>query len=224
MSTSGTITFNMTARELIAFALMKINLVDENEDPPAGMAARAMRELNVMLKEWQKYENLWRMTEGTVVLIAGTYSYAMSPVPHRVVSARYRDANTRDLPMELMTRDEYYDLPIKSTEGIPTEYYVDYQRAVANMYLWQVPASITTETVQYTYQRKFEDISDLANDIDIRQEHFGTVGYNLAARMADDYGRSGAHIDRIIARAEQLRNNMLDEDREDFIQFVPDMR
>jgi hypothetical protein len=224
MATSGTITFNMTARELITFSLRKINLVDENEDPPAGMTARAMTELNVMLKEWQKYENLWRMTEGSVTLIASTFSYALSPVPHRVISARYRDANARDIPMDPLTREEYYDMPLKTGAGIPTQYYTDYQRAAVTMYLWQCPASITTETVKYTFQRKFEDISDPANDIDIKQDHFGTVGYNLAARMADDYGRTGEAINRVIARAEQLRNDALDEDREDFIQFVPQMR
>ena len=225
MSTSGSIDFNLTARELITFALRKINMVDENEDPPAGMSARAMNELNVMLKEWQKYENLWRLTEGSVTLVASTYSYSLSPVPNRVVSARYRDANARDLPMLEMNRDRYYDMPLKnSVVGIPTEWYVDYQRTTATMYFWQMLSSVTTETVNYTYFRKFEDIDDLANDVDIRQEHFGLVGYNLASRMADDYGRSGPHIDRIIARAEQLRNEALDEDREDFIQFVPEIR
>lgn len=224
MTTSGSIDFNMTAREVITFALRKINMVDENEDPSSGMAARAMTELNVMLKEWQKYEHLWRYTEGSVTLIAGTYSYALSPVPHRVVDARYRDANTRDLPMMEMTRDDYYDRPIKSATGIPTEWYVDYQRAAATIYFLNVPASITTETVKYTFQRKFEDIDDLANDIDIKQEHFGMAGYNLAARMADDYGRTGEAIGRVIARAEQLRNDALDDDREDFIQFVPGRR
>jgi hypothetical protein len=224
MTTSSSIDFNMTARELITFAARKINMCDENEDPSAGMAARFMTELNVMLKEWQKYENLWRMTEGSVTLVAGTYSYALSPVPHRVVDARYRDANTRDLPMMEMTRDDYYDRPLKSATGIPTEWYVDYQRAAATIYLLNVPASITTETVKYTFQRKFEDIDDLANDIDIKQEHFGMTGYNLAARMADDYGRTGEAIGRVIARAEQLRNDALDDDREDFIQFVPSRR
>jgi hypothetical protein len=224
MATSGSIDFNMTARELTTFALRKINICDQNEDPGSGDAARAVTELNVMLKEWQKYENLWRMTDGSVTLVAGTYSYALSPVPHRVVDARYRDANARDMAISPMTRDDYYARPLKSNAGIPTEYYVDYQRATATIYFLNVPASISTETVKYTFLRKFEDIDDLANDIDIRQEHFGLVGYNLASRLADDYGRSGGAIDRVIARAEQLRNEALDEDREDFIQFVPGWR
>ncbi len=223
MATSSSIDFNMTAREVITFAARKINMLDENEDAGATLAARFMTELNVMLKEWQKYENLWRMTEGSVTLIADTYSYALSPMPHRVIDARYRDANTRDLPIAPMTRDDYYSRPIKSAAGIPVEYYVDYQRTAATVYFLNVPASITTETVKYTYLRKFEDIDDLANDIDIRQEHFGLVGYNLAARMADDYGRTGEAISRVIARAEQMRNEALDDDREDFIQFVPMM-
>lgn len=221
MATSGSIDFNMTAREVITYALRKINMVAETEDPSADMASRAMTELNVMLKGWQKHENLWRLTEGSVTLTDATSSYALSPVPHRVVSARYRNTSSIDLPLQDLNRDEYYDMPNKSSAGTPTSYYVDYQRAATTIYLWPVLASVTTETVKYTYQRKFEDIDALDNDIDIRQEHFEVAGFNLAARLADDYGRSGEHISRVIARAQMLLDGALDEDREDFIQFVP---
>lgn len=224
MATSNSVDFNMTARDVITFALRKINLLDENEEVGAGMADRAKTAMNAMLKGWQKHPNLWRMTEGSVTLIAGTYSYALSPHPHRVITARYRDANTRDLPMEEMSRDDYYDRPLKSATGIPTEYYVDYQRAAATIYFLNVPASITTETVKYTFLRKFEDIDDLSNDIDIRQEHFEMTGYKLASILADDYGRTGGAIDRIIARAEAMFNSALDDDRGGFIQFVPGYR
>jgi hypothetical protein len=50
MATSGSIDYNMTARELVTYALRKINICAEGEDPSADSAARAMTELNVMLK------------------------------------------------------------------------------------------------------------------------------------------------------------------------------
>lgn len=214
----------MTARQVITSALQRINMLAEHETPSGQKAARAMRELNMMLKGWQKHENLWRLSEGVVTLTASTASYALSPVPHRVVSARYRSAGGIDLPMREMVRNEYYDLPLKTSTGIPTQYYIDYQRSAVTMYVWQLLTSVSTETVQYTYQRKFEDVDALDNDIDVKPEHLEVVDFNLAARLADGYGRTGAHIDRIIARAQMLLDEALDDDREDFIQFIPDYR
>lgn len=222
MATSSSIDFNMTAREVITYALRKINILAETEDPGSDMAARAMTELNVMLKGWQKYENLWRLTEGSVTLANATSSYSLSPVPHRVVSVRYRNTSSTDTPMQVLTRQEYYDLPNKSSAGTPTTYYVDYQRATATMYVWPVQATITTETLPYTYQRKFEDIDALDNDIDIRQEHFEVVGYNLAKRIGIDYGVVGSpKYAAVAALAEQFLQESMDDDREDYIQIVP---
>jgi hypothetical protein len=89
------------------------------------------------------------------------------------------------------------------------------------MYVYQPLAAVTSETIKYTYQRKFEDIDALTNNLDVRQEHLELVGYNLASRLADDYGRASPVTDRVIARAEALLQGFLDDDREDEIRFVP---
>jgi hypothetical protein len=221
MATSSSIDFNMTARQVITYALRKINVVSEMEDPTAEQSAKGMEELNVMLKGWQKHENLWRLTEGSVTLLNATASYALSPFPHKVISARYRSSSSIDTPMEELMRGDYYDLPNKSSAGRPTGYYVDYQRTAATMFVWPVQATITTETIKYTYQRKFEDIDDLANDIDIKQEHFEVVGYNLAGRLLDDYPADGPQVNRVLGRAQTLLDDALDDDRPDFIRIVP---
>jgi hypothetical protein len=126
--------------------------------------------------------------------------------------------------MEELTREEYYDIPLKTAAGTPTHFYVDYQRAAVTFYTWPVLADATTETVKYTYQRKYEDIDDLGNDIDVKAEFLEVVDYNLAARLADHYGRKGEHINRIIARAQLLLDEALDDDREGYVQFVPDYK
>jgi hypothetical protein len=224
MSTSGSINFNMTARQVITDALRDINMLGETEDPSGDQADTAMRLLNRMLKDWQKYENLWRLTEGSVTLVNATASYVLTPFPHKVISARYRDPNSNDTALEELSRVEYYDMPNKSSAGRPNSYYVDYQRSAATMFLWSVPTAITTETVQYTFQRRFEDVDTLDDDIDVKQEHLDMVTLNLAARLADKSGRAGAHIDRIIARAHILLDGILDDDREGSIQMVPGRR
>lgn len=224
MATSGSTDFSLSARQVITNALQRINMIAEHQTPPPEMATRAMRELNMMLKGWQKYEHLWNITEGYINLVANTASYSLTPKPHRIISVRYRNTSSIDLPMSEMTREEYFDLPQKTATGIPTQWYFDKQSATRSIYVWPVMSSVTTETLRVSYRRKIEDIDNLDDDLDVPQEHLEVVDFNLAARLADCYGRTGEHINRVIARAELLLNDVLDDDREDFIQLVPERR
>lgn len=223
MATSGSTNFNLTGGDIATFALRKINVLPDGQDMPAEMWVRARNNLNAMLKGWQRHSWLWNLTEGSVALVQGQAAYTPSPAAYNVVSARYRDAGGRDLPMTDMTREEYFDLPDKSSAGIPTQYHFARQSA-GTLYLWPTPASVTTETVRLTYQRAFEDIDNPANDLDIRQSHLDVVGFNLAAWLADDYGKSDAAANRTIQRAAMLLQEALDEDREDTVRFIPERR
>jgi hypothetical protein len=223
MALSGSIDYSLTAREVIDYALKKLRVLAEGETALSAMANDAMRELNVMLKGWQKHEHLWLLTEGSITVVAATASYTLSPQPHRVISARFDDQDS-ETPMILMTREEYFDLPNKTASGIPTQYYVDYQRASTAFYVWPLHGTVDDETINYTYVARIDDIDALDDDINIRQEFLEVCGYQLASRLADDYGRSGPVTDRLIMRAEALLQTALDEDREDEIRFVPEPR
>jgi len=222
MSTSGVDTYAFTARNCITFALRKLGIVAQTATPTATQAQNALVDLNLMLKAWMKYENLWRLEQESVTPIANTASYTLtSQKPHRVISARWRNTSGTDQPMTLMTREEYFDLPVKTATGLPTMYYVDYQRSVPVLYIWPVPSSVTTETIQLTSTRRFEDVTSLDEDIDIRQEHFEGVAYNLAKRLGIDAGRVGTErYSAVVEFAEKWREEFLDEDREDEIRFV----
>lgn len=220
MSTSGSINFSLNAREVCTYALEELREIGSGQEPDADAMAKVMRRLNLMLKSWQATgPNLWRQTDGSVSLVANTASYALSPRPFRVIEARYRSAAGVDIPMFDLTRQEYLDLPLKTSSGVPTNYYVDYQRGSAVLYVWSVPASVTTETIQYSYQRVFEDIDRLDDDLDIPQEYLELVGTSLAVRCFSLFGRSDKEL-RL--REQQLMSDFLDADREDMVRFVPD--
>lgn len=222
MATSGTDDFNVTARELIDFALKKLRVVAANSTPTALQAEGAKLELNLMLKAWQRYESLWRLEEESVTPVAATASYTLTTQkPHRVVSARWRNSAGTDMEMIPMTREEYMNLPVKTATGTPTQYYVDYQRSVPVLYIWPVPSSVSTEVVRITSFRRFEDIDSLDDDLDVRQEHFEGVAYSLAKRLGITYGKTNtASYAEIKQEAEIFLSELLDEDREDEIRFV----
>lgn len=222
MATSGSTNFSLNARDLCAFALKKIRVVGHTETMAPEDAETALEALNLMLKGLQlEAPSLWRQTEGSVALQSGTASYTLSPHPFRVYDARYRSTAGVDLPMYEMTRQEYMDLPLKTSAGVPTCYYVDYQRGAATLSVWPVPANATTETVQYTFQRIVEDLDSLNDEIDIPQEYLETVGYQLAARLAETYGKD---LSQVVARAEYLKRIAEQADREAVVRFVPERR
>ena len=217
MTTSGTITFSLTAQQVITFALRKINIVATTEDPSADDSARAMQELNLLLKGWAKYPLLWRLTEGSITMVNATASYVMSPTPHRVTSVRFNNSVGTDIPILLMSRGEYFDTAIKGTAGDPVNYYVDHQRASSTMYVYPVKAVVTTETLKYTFQRRIEDIADPSNDIDVRPEWLEVVGYNLAARLTMDFGVSADKQQAIGKVAGALLNEAIGDNHEDYV-------
>lgn len=222
MATSGSIDYSLTARGVCTFALEELRETGADETPDASDMAAVLKRLNLMLKSWQMTgPNIWRQTVGSATLVASTASYVLSPRPHRVIEARYRDTSGRDLPMEELTRSEYYDLPLKTSTGIPTCYYVDHQRSASTLYVWPVPSSVTTETIQYTYQRVFEDLDALENDLDIPQECLELVGTSLAVRCFALFGKSDKDLER---RAMELRAEFEQSDREHVVRFVPERR
>jgi len=225
MPTSGSTNLSLTAREVIEFACLELNLINEREQPPASMATRARRILNLMLKEWMKYENIWRLTEGYISIAADTAGYRLTPQPYRIIDCRYQTSEGRDTPMTPMSRQEYYDLPLKTSQGIPTQWFFDHQRDTQSLYIWPVMAAPSGDKIRVTYQRRYEDVDATSDEIDIPQEHLAVVGYNLAERLGPGYGKAGsANYQKTAQMASALLTQALDTDREDFVQFVPDMR
>lgn len=223
MSTSGSVDFSLTARGLITFAHKKLNLTARTAQPSAEDMRDGIEMLNLMLKGLEaKAPSLWRQTFGSVAMVASQASYTLSPQPFRVHEARYRNAAGTDIPMVEMSRQDYVDIALKTATGIPTSYYVDYQRTAATLYVWPVPVD-ATGTVQYTYQRKFEDVDSPDNDLDIMQEYLETIGYNLATRIAENHNKAIKRPD-VMARAATLMQELLSADAEPFIRFVPDRR
>lgn len=224
MATSSSIDSNLTARELITFALREINVTAQSETPSAEDANRGRERLNLMLKSWMRYEQLWRITEGYILLVANVAGYSLTPRPYRINDVRYRNSSSSDTIMTPMSREQYFTLPDKTITGTPTQWYFDPQRDTDSIYTWPVLSTInstTPERLQVTYQRRFEDVDTLDENVDIPQQYLEVVGYNLASRLASSYGRKGDHINHVHALAGQLKNEMLDDDRADFVQFVP---
>lgn len=220
MPTSGSTDFSLNAREVCTYALKLLRAVPAGSTPSAEDMADAVETLNMMLKSWQMtLPNLWRQTNASLALVDATASYSL-PAVYRLISARLRQSS-RDMPMGMLTRTEYEELVLKTSAGTPTQYYFDPQRATSTLYVWPVLATASGSTIEYTYQRRFEDIDDEDNDLDIPQEYLQTVGYNLAENLLDMFGKEATAMQRIMLKAKDLRDELKMADREDVVRFVP---
>jgi hypothetical protein len=220
MPTSGSTSYTLTAGDIIGYALKKLGVYSSDESVDALDVDYCLTELNVMLKAWQMTgPNLWRDTEGSLPLTSNTAAFSL-PLAYRIIDARLRQ-NGRDLPMELLTRSEYYDMPLKSSTGIPTQYYFDPQRATGTLYIWPVMASVSSETIEYTYQRRFESVTTLKQEIDVPQEYLSLVGYALAEQIAPAFSVDATAVSRALVG---MMRDARSADREPVIRFEPSLR
>lgn len=220
MATSGATDWTLNAREVATFALRKIRVLASNETASAEDMALCVENLNALLKGFQiKGPNIFRNTEGSLPLASATASYSLT-VPYRIVSARFKQSG-REIPMTELSRDEYFDLPLKTSTGIPTQYYFDVQRDGGTLYVWPVLATAAGETIEYTYQRRYQNVGGLNNNLDVPQEWLETLGYALAARIADDYGKDNPSVKRTSIELIELA---MGDSRPSFYQMMPGRR
>jgi len=221
LTVSTSTTYDLTAREVVTLALRRLGVLMATEDPSSEDAALGLMEMNVLLRTWQvSGPDLWRTSEGSLTLTADTASFSLPAAVYRVTSCRFRRSGI-DLPMELLTREEYFDLPLKTSQGTPTQYYSDVQRSGVDLYVWPVLASVTDETIKYTYQRRFFTVETLDQTIDIPHEYLSAISWALAAALAPAFGKDDT---KLLERSMMMLAQHQAADREPVIRFVPDRR
>lgn len=206
-----------------------VGVVAIGDTPEAEHATKALEQLNLMVKTWGANPDpkLWQLTEGSVTLIDATETYVLTAA-RKVMSARRRigtGTSQNDMPLNVISRQEYYDKPAKLSTGYPLDVYFDPQRATRTLYVWPVPdATIaSTVTIPYTYLRVIEDLDSLDDDFDLPQEWLEVLEVSLAARLIIPFrvhitDPAGAQL--IMQRAQDLYAQLSSYDEEDASVFL----
>ncbi len=179
MATTGT----KSVRDILTDACHEAGVTEIDGVPTAEMADLALRQLNRLMKSWQaREESIDFLRSSMSVAATATATQTLSPVrPIWINSVRFKQG-TSEIPMQSMTREEYDDLPVKSSTGVPTCYYYDRQKEAAVFYVWPVLATASGETFEITYQREFEDL-DLNDNIDLPGEWWDAAVFGTAYRL-----------------------------------------
>ena len=203
MAVTGTETYNA----LITDALLDIEAGTLGQNAHAEAMTHGVRHTNRLLKKWQGLGYFASaVTAQSVTLVAATAAHTLSPVrPFRILHAQYKSAAGIETPMIRMSRQEYDELPDKTVTGIPTQFMWDRQKESALFYVWPLKAAVTTETIEITYEREFEDIAADTDTVDLPVEGYDALVLSIAERLAPAYGSEQRKL-TIKMDAKQARN------------------
>lgn len=221
MASSGSTDWTRTRNQIIYASLRSINALASGETPSGEEVADASEALNMMVKAWQSEgAKLWLNDEKELSLTADTQSYTIGDGgdldtvrPLEIVSARYHYyTDAIDVPMSPLSRDEYFDLPLKSATGIPLQYYYDPQLSLGVFYIWPVIDSSTSDTIKMTVKTEVEDFDAAGNNPDFPKEWFRALKFNLAVELCPEYEKDASQM--LLLLAAQSKSSVMDWDRE----------
>ncbi len=114
--------------------------------------------------------------------------------PLQVENPRRRDEIAdQDIPIIMFSRQGYFDTPNKLTESLTTQVYYDPQTKEIStgrhgtLYLWPAPIDIGS-TLRFTAKLPIQDFDTATDSPDFPAEWSDALVYNLAVRIAPEYG------------------------------------
>ena len=193
MATSGSTDYSQTRDDIIKRALRLIGALAQGESPTTDQVTEAAVALNGLVKAWEADGMpLWAIKERTITLQATTNSYTLTtPKPLKVIQAWYRNVTSNvDVPMRVITRDEYNRLGNKSSAGTPIQVYYEPRRDDGILHVFPTPSATDAANVSIhiVYQAPFDDFDQATDTPDFPQEWYDAVTYGLATRLAPEYG------------------------------------
>lgn len=233
MARSNSFDFNVTRDELIKAAFRLIGVGHRGESVPADEINDAAEALSLMLKGWQADGlQLWKREEQSITLTDAKRVYTLGPTgdvvmqrPLRLLEVVRRDSNNIDVPLNKLSKNVYYGLSNKFSEGTPVSYHFDPQLDNADFIVWPVPdATVAAEyTIEIVYHRPFEDMDSATNNFDCPVEWLEAIKFGLALRLAPEYGVDLPQQYRLQKQFDDIYDKALSWDVEDTsVYFQPD--
>lgn len=231
MATSGSVDYSVTAIDILNSAYELARVKDPAESLNTGQVNQGLGALNRIIKYLMKMGMpLWAIKKDSITLVESTQSYTcgsggtgLSERPERILQAFYRDGSN-DTPVEIVSRQSYWELGDKSAEGIPTQIYYDPQLSLGVLYVYN-PADANTagNTLHLIYHRPFEDMDSQSDNFDFPQEWYLTLEYTLAADIALRNGIKQTRVSQLDARAKEYFYEVSWWDTENVsLRFQPD--
>ena len=235
MSTSGVTTNQLTQYQFIDAALRTLGVLALDQTPTSTEYTNALVKLNGLVGELRvKGLQIFQRTTYTMTLTNGTSSYNIgngltlnTPYPLHLLQAIRLDANSSTrVDMDIIANSNFNRLPSNSS-GVPIQITYQPKMNMGVVQLWPTPDnySATNVTIQLTYLRPLEYFSSSTDTADFPEEWVSAIIYNLAVRLAPEYGIPLQDRSLLIKEAETYLKTAEDNSFEDgSIFFQPEVR
>jgi hypothetical protein len=202
-TTSGTTTFEkgFSISDIIEESYERIGIQGVSGYQLKG----ARRSLNIMFQEWaNRGLHYWEVGNNSITLVDGQATYTIYRSTDDgtsdataiygvddILEASYRNASNVDTPLTKINRSTYQALSNKTSEGQPTQYFVQrfIDRVTVTLYL--TPGSTEAGNfINYYYVNRIQDAGDYSNDADVPYRFVpcmvAGLAYYLAVKNAPD--------------------------------------
>ena len=179
-TTSGTTTFDKTFAidEIIEESYERLGI----QGVSGNQLRTARRSLNIMFQEWgNRGLHYWEVANNSITLVDGQAEYTMFRSTgdgtssttavygvDDILEAVYRNASSVDTPLEKINRSTYQGLSNKTSEGTPSQYFVQRFIDKVTITLYLTPGSSQAgHFINYYYVKRIQDVGDYTNATDV---------------------------------------------------------
>ena len=196
-NTSGTTIFEkgFSISDIIEESYQRIGL----EGVSGNQLRSARRSLNILFQEWgNRGLHYWEVANNSITLVDGQAVYTMFRSAadgtsdatavygvDDVLEASYRNASSVDTPLTKVSRSTYQALSNKTSEGQPTQYFVQRFIDKITVTLYLTPGtSEAGNFLNYYYVKRIQDAGDYSNDSDVPYRFVPCMVAGLAYYLA----------------------------------------
>jgi len=141
--------------------------------------------------------------------------------PMKITQAVRRTKDGTDIPVEVLTLDEYAFLSDKTTDGVPINIYYRPEVGFTRVRVWPEPSPATDYLVLWV-QRTLEDFDSATNDPDYPQEWHWFLAIGLAIAVHKKFGVKTSTISHLREEYAMAYDRLQGHDRDEGVYFMPD--
>jgi hypothetical protein len=201
-TTSGTTTFEkgFSISDIVEEAYERLGI----QGVSGYQLKSARRSLNILFQEWaNRGLHYWEVANNSITLVDGQATYTMFRSTgdgtsdatavygvDDVLEASYRASNI-DTPLTKVNRSQYQAFSNKTSEGVPSQYFVQRFIDKITITLYLTPGSSEAGNfLNYYYVKRIQDAGDYTNDADVPYRFVpcmtAGLAYYLAIKNAPD--------------------------------------
>jgi len=206
MTTSGSVDFELNVADYIEEAFERCGL----EVRTGYDLKTAKRSLNLMLAEWaNRGLNQWTIEQRTFTATEGDPDVDLGTDVIDILSVVVRRSGT-DYALDRVSRDEFLNIPNKTSEGRPTQFFLDRQ-ITPTLKIWPTPEN-STDVIVYNALTRIQDADTQTNTLEVPFRFYPCLAAGLAYYIA--MKRAPQRIQLLKAVYEEEFERAMTEDRD----------